>query len=376
MGNKFGKKNKKPSNAIFVDDVKKYKLPKGFMLLKTATYNVNLKNSINIDMRVKDIIGYIVSAYKNKTIDVLAIQGIREYYAAHYLIQELKRFIYDHSIELYFAPDFDEVQMTSEQNVTKNRTFAMSWDPEVRRKRLGHSKSKNTSQHRNLESQNIIISRYPIINYIFSDIDYETDIDDVIGVKTVIGANISINGNIISVYNTELTKDLVSANIINKKVRGVELDAIFRVVSQNAENLQSESFKTYCHSDIHLLMGTLYIEEYSGNNFNDEFSEFLKYKHCYDIFRNVTDTKSGYTTPYSQRYDYIMFILTEDLFDKKSSFYEQVQKSKTPSDLTRIIFKRYGVHFLDSYVMESMKNVNPNGNFPVECILMFNRNKH
>lgn len=376
MGNKFTKKDKKTSSTVFVDDAIKYKLPKGYMLIKIATYNVNLKNSINIDMRVKDIVSYIVSAYKNKTIDVLTIQGIREYYAAHYLIQELKRFVYDHSIDLYFAPDFDDIQMTADNNVDKNRTFAMSWDPDVRKKRLGHSKSKNTSQQHSLESQNIIISRYPIVNYIFSDIDYETDIDDVLGIKTVIGANISIHGNIISVYNTELSKDLTSANIINRKVRCVELDAIFRVIHQNMENLKTDAFKTYCTTDIHFLMGTLYTEEYNGNEINDEFAEFIKFKHCYDIYRNVTDTKKGYTTPYSQRFDYIMFILTDDLFNKKSPLYEQVKKSKTVGELSHIIFKRYDIHFLDSYVMENMKNINPNGNYPVECIMMMNKNKH
>lgn len=378
MGNFLPKNKKKDKGRLVIDDVTKIHLAPGYMLLKIASYNINLKNSINIDSKVKDIIGYIVSNHKNKRIDILCIQGLRDQYAAFYFIQELKRYIYNNSLEIYLGPEFEDVDPTERHDISKNRTFAASWNPVNKNKKPKEKQSHSLSlnKHRVDEIQNIIISRYPIINTIYSDLDYETDVDDVLGVKTVLGANISVNGNILSVYNTELSKDIRSSKIINDKVRSVEIDALFKVVNQNYLDLKGKNFKTYHKTDIHFLAGTFYIQEQVNNELNNELSEFLQAKNCVDIFRFITDTEDGYTTPHSQRFDYILFCLTKDIFEEGSLYYNSIQKVRNYNDIMKIAFKRYMIHFIDSYVRDDLKHINPSGNYPIETIFMMNRNKH
>ena len=95
-----------------------------------------------------------------------------------------------------------------------------------------------------------------------------------------------------------------------------------------------------------------------------------------DIYRFITDTEDGYTTPHSQRFDYILLCLTNDLFDKNSPYYDSIMKVKNYKDIMKIAFKRYKIHFIDSYVRDNMKHLNPSGNYPVETIFMMNRNRH
>ena len=120
--------------------------------------------------------------------------------------------------------------------------------------------SKNTM--RKTKAQNIIISKYPIVTNIYAELDRRTQLDDIIGARTVIGANISIYGNIISVYNTALNKDIKTSNIINVQIREKEVESLFDIIDENKAGMDAEIFNSYVKTNIHFLLGTLNINEY------------------------------------------------------------------------------------------------------------------
>ncbi len=224
--------------------------------------------------------------------------------------------------------------------------------------------------------KNIILSRYPIISTIFSEIDDDTDFNDIIGTHTVMAANISISGNIVSVYNMSLSKDIRTVHINNSDIRHTELNAIFSIVDENQKNLNSKELVTYRKTNIHLLVGSLNINEMDGQELDPEFTNIISKRHLVDIFRCLTNNDFGYTNTLYERLNYIFMILTDDVYDQKSKLYAKLQKLETQNDLLNFIFDRYGVYFLDSYIYNDINIQGRSNNFPVECVFMLDKKKH
>ena len=81
--------------------------------------------------------------------------------------------------------------------------------------------------------QNIIISRYPILSKVYAELDDDVIIDDVLGINTMIGANIIINDHIVTIYNTTLCADVNNANITNNYARQHEITSLFKTININ-----------------------------------------------------------------------------------------------------------------------------------------------
>ena len=232
-------------------------------------------------------------------------------------------------------------------------------------------KSKHTSIPIRNDSYNIIISKdYPIVEHIHKEIDESFKYRDILGKKTIIGANISVNGNIISVYNTALNKNIKIANIINSKIRDIESKSLFEAIQENKYNLQhDESYNTFVKTDIHLLLGSLNINESDGA---EEFAKFIQNYHCIDIFRYINDNDMGYTNTSSERLDYIFYLLTDDIYDDPN-LYKKFTKINTSQKLFEFILNKYGVYFFDIYVV---KNIKLSENYPIECVFMIDLHNH
>ena len=260
-------------------------------------------------------------------------------------------------------------QDKSGQNSKQNSKQDSKQDSEQNSEQNSKQKSTSNENTSKTNIQNIIISRHPIISTMYSELDKETDMDDLLGVKTVISANIAINNNIISIYNTELCKDILSAGIINNNVRKTEIEEIYNIIRKNIEFLKTNKFSEYKCTDIHFLMGSLNICEYQNNETNNEFVEFIKKYNCFDIYRFLKDDDFGFTTSYMERMDYILLLLTEDLYKKTSPYYKKIKKISNYQDLADIIFKRYDVHFIEYYIKRN--NISDTvHNFPIECVYM------
>lgn len=364
MGNKV---NKRREDKLKINDYNLVKIPKEYELLKIASYNINIRTTANISNRVKEIVSYIVTPFRNKHLDIISLQGINDYMALYKLIKELKKNARQKRETLYFAPSFDEIDSTSDSK------YLHSVDARSTRLRQS-SITRSSKSELKREIQNIIVSRYPIVTTIYSELDDEIEIDEILGTQTVMGANISICGNIISVYCTLLCKDLKAANIINVEVREKELIALHRAIQKNKESLNGLEFLQYVKSDVHLVSGTFnIIEKY--DEMTQEFKHMIKQFKFVDIYRYMNDD-NGYTNTSKERIDYIFFPLTDDIYMKTSKYHKKFNKAKTPDEIIKFIFSRYKVYFIDALVREDLYARNSSANVPIEIVIMFYKNKH
>lgn len=363
----MGIKSSKTAKTVKINDFSMVKIPDDYALIKISSYNVNLRNSVNLDVRVKEIITYISSNYKNKQLDIINLQGIYDTSSLYVLIRDIKKYFSKNNIKIYTAPNFDDIDVSNTSAnsiISSKKMFNISFNSPS-------DKNTDINKPKRKISQNIIISKFEIIGTVYSELDDKTDMDDILGIQTVIGANILIGERVMCVYNTSLSKDIKSANIINDTVRQTELATLFKIIQQNIKQLNIElKYSSYYNSDVNILLGTFNIEETQENKINTEFTNLIQNSHCIDIYRYLNDDDPGYTTSFMERVNYIFMCITSDLYNKDSPFYKKIQKMKTSNELFDIIFKRYGIHFLDSSVIKNTDN-NSLVYYPIESIFLF-----
>ena len=420
MGNCLGTFNhKKKDNTIHnINKVKiNTKLHGEFEFFKIATCNVNIKNTLNLNNRISEIVAYFNSEHKNKNIDILCLQGVHDYYSATQFIKELQRATPD--IKLYFAPTFDDIKndntdkLYMPQNLSldfninkiKNKIVKTRSCDECKVKCsmtkkqlfLTNSDNKNYQKSRNAirrtKIQNIIISKHKIISRIYAELnksqnmsnnnfrynghriekhkffDHEqTKMNFFSRTKSMIGANISISKNIISIYNITLTKDIKSSNIINEDIREKELDYLFKSIDDNKKSLTNDIYNSYIKTNIHILTGEFNINEMHGTNINEEFKQMIDKYRCIDIYRYLKHDK-GYTNASNERMNYIFYTLTDDIYDESSQYYKKLLKV-TANGLLNFIFKIYKIYFFDICVQKDIENTLASANYPVECVFL------
>lgn len=362
MGSKFSKKIIKAEN-IKINDYSKVKIPKEYTLLKVATYNVSLSNTINLGQKIKEIFKYIISKFNNKEIDIINIQELSDNSSLYVFISEFKKYCLDKKFIYYFSPPYDNIEPANSNKggsiTTSDNMIGISFKQD--------SSGKNKNDHKKKILQNVIISRYPIISNIFTELDDKTDMDDILGVQTLVGVNILIGNSIISVYNTNLSKDIKAAQIINNDVRKTELDILLNTLDMNKESLSTEQFASYTKSGIHIVTGTFNIPEIdnndNSNNICEEYKELLFNNHFIDIFRILNETDYGFTTSSKERINYIFLHMTKDFYEKDSEYLNV-------KELKKKLFKRYGIHFLDFYILENINSVS--SYYPIECVFIIN----
>jgi len=356
---------------IVITDYSKVKIPKDFVLIKIGSHNVNLRNTINLDNKIKEIITYITNNYKNKTLDIVCLQGLYDATSLLVLIREFKKYCLKHKLKIYLAPSFDNIEpgtsLSPNNIVTSKQMLDLSFHGSNSSNGSNSGGSKGIKRKKII--QNIIISMHPIISTIYAELDDRTDMDDVLGMQTVIGANILIGNNIISVYNTCLSKDIRSANIINSDVRLSELDTLMNIINKNKNSITDEKFKKYNKSDIHLIAGTININEADTDGISQEYIEFISDRKCIDIFRYLHNDDPGFTTSYTERVNYILINLTDDVYDETGKLSESFKEIKSGEQLFNLLFKRYNIYFLDSYVIKNDINTSLIY-YPIECIFI------
>jgi len=387
MGSVFSKKKKKKN---IITDFTKLTIPSDFKLIKIATYNINLKNTANIDNKIRDIIFYLDTNNKNKSHDIICLQGINDIASFYKLVKQINIYAKYKGIKFYFAPlyDLDNNSDISYDSKSNNKsTQIYNFDNSNKNKRFSRVISENfsstTKNSKKIEVQNIIISKYPIVNnIIYSDLDVDYDIDDIIGIRSVVGVNISINGNIISLYNTRLSDDIKQVNIINNNMRSEQLKKIFYIIEKNKFDLNL--LKNYSKTDIHFLIGSLNINEINNSNhhstidnINPEFLHLMQQYRCFDIFRHMNNNNDpGYTNTSRERVDYILFLFTNDLYDKNNIFNKKIVKIRNSKDILKLIFKRYRIYFFDVDVITDAILTHGTSNFPVETVFMISKQKN
>jgi hypothetical protein len=355
----MGSKIDKESDTV-INDYTKVKIPNNCSLIKLGSYNVNLRNTINVNTKIKDIMAYIECNHKSKVLDIITLQGIYDSSSLYGLVRECKRYFMKNKMKVYFAPNFDSIEV---DNVSSKKKLDLSFNA---------SSGSENSHNKKKMTHNIIISKYPILSTIYAELDDNTDMDDILGIQTVIGANILIGNHIISIYNTALSKDIRSANIINSSVRRTELDSLMNIIDKNKITINDQKFSQYAKSDVHLICGTMNINEHyevGSNDDNSEYMELIKSRKCIDIFRYLNENDKGYTTSYKERINYILLNLTDDIFDDTTKIYDDFQKIKIKSQLFDLLFDRYKTYFLDYYTIKN-DSTSTSIYYPIECIFL------
>lgn len=320
MGNNITKPNK---TSI--------KVPNGHILVKIATLNVDLYNFITANDRITIIMDYI---FNNKC-DVICLQGITDLNIGLTLIKRIKHKCSRKNIDLYFSPSFDEID-TNDTKLSSKQMFDISW-----------GKRQSYSKYSKLFVKNIIISRFPIKNIMIQELDKETDIDDLLGVQTLVGADIIINDRIVPMYCTSLSKDIKTTDIINNDVRRTEMNEIMKFIRDR-------------NSKYSFIMGSFNINEINDNVPNDEFIEMIQKHKLIDIYRYKNDNVDGFTTNHMERNHYIFIIL------RKNKTFDDVNK------LLNNIYRKYGIYFIECSVNT---NIIVGKNHPVESIFMIKKNE-
>lgn len=360
MGNK---PTKSKDNPIEILDYSMVKIPTNYKLIKLASYDINLKNTINLDLKIKEIINYTISKNKNLEIDILCIQGIHDNNSVFEIIREIKKYLSENKIHRYISPPTED----NPNSFSTKKIFDITYSGTDygNKKKIFH---------------NIIISRYPIINHIIDSLNNLENLDS----DNIICANINIFNNIISVYNINLSGDIKHANIKNSATRDLELNKIFNIIEKNKNKLELQiqyqtnnklNIKKYNKSDINFLVGSLNISEVNQTDPNPEFINLIQTRHAVDIYRYLpaNNTNPGYTTAYKERLNYILLLFTEDLFQEASPFYKKIKNIKNPKELFKIIFNRYSIYFFDSTVYNNIYNIT--NNYSVETIFMVQKSQ-
>jgi hypothetical protein len=343
-----------------VNDYAIVTVPKDYTMLKIVSYYIDLRISANIDLKIAEIITYIMDTKKNINADIINLQGIYDIISLHLLVRDIRKYCTDKKIIFYFAPEFCDIDADSRSEGSRSRANRRSRNLEdfatgTNSKDVVEKKSENFGKR---VVHNIILSTYPIIGTIFAELDDKTNMDDIFGIHTVIGANILIANTIVSIYNTCLSKDIRTSNVINDAVRTTELDTLCHTIKKNQKNLKNLSSNNYTKSNIHLIIGNLNIPEIANDDINSEYIKSIKNNHFVDIFRYKLPKDFGYTTSYNERQSYILQYIEKDL-------YNTIQKTDH-TEVLNLLFKQYKIHFMDLYVVKP-KNIM---HYPIECILM------
>jgi hypothetical protein len=322
-------------------------------------------------MYIRKIINYINSDYKDKPIDILMVQNIRDQTALNELLKNIKKNV---KAKLYFAPECHDDDSSVSDFLSVTTLLSRGIDRDAI-----YSRMTNES---NAKIKNLIISRYPIHSQITDIINVEGQVDDILGLQCIIGANIIINNKIISVYNCTLSEDVKQAGIVNDDLRVKECEAIFKVINGNINCLQKlqsspNLLQNLELTDINIIAGNLNISDIINKKLNIEYTNLILNYNLADLYRYRNPDTKGYTNTSKKRADYLLFKITDDLYDEKSPYFKQFHKirskMKNDKELFKLIFKRYKVYFVDCYVYKDNYVSNSPESFPVELIFMMHK---
>lgn len=350
------KRRKIKSSKYKLDDYSKVKIPKDYRLIKMVSYNISLSNSVNIYEKIKETIEYIISNFNNKSIDIINLQEINDIQSLYLLIEEFKRYCFKENLTYYFSPSFDHINPNKTTSNSPTSSFHM-----IEKSFDSTGKITNDDKKRKIIN-NVIISKYPISSRIYKELDDKTDIDDILGIQILVGANILIGSSVISVYNINLSMDVVAAQLMNDDVRKTELINILEIIENNQQNNKS---------GINLITGTFNIPEIdTANNheINKEYDYLISKGHFIDIFRLISEKDHGFTTTSKKRLNYVFLHMTNDFYKEGSDYFNMIIKNKNVDDLKKNLFKRYKIHFFDYYTLEQYDSLS--SYFPIECIFM------
>lgn len=313
------------------------KVPNDYKLIKLVSLNVDLRNSINLKKNIKNITDYIFKKKnsKDKDIDIICLYNFNDTVSLYNLIKHVKKEAVDRNVELYFAPEYDDI----DENQISLLTLPFS---------------KGTKNLADMYFPHLLISRFPIKFYSKENLSRTQT-------AHILCANITVYDKLITVVVASLSKDLESIGISNKDKRCVEMIRLKKIINTNNRTIYEDfnSMKT----DINIIFCNANFDEQ-----DEEFEMFIKTSRTVDIHRYMNENETIMTGINNKRDDFVFFALTDDIFDSESPFNKDLMEANTVKDILSLIFKRYSFH---CFSINSDKDINILENYPIETVFMF-----
>jgi hypothetical protein len=348
-----------------------------FKELKIGTFDASLDQSIYKNDKIKMISEMITSEVFE--IDIFCLQNIVDVKTTKLMIEAILK---NATSKLYFFPSIfplcragsklaiaigedNESNKSNDSNETNKTCGTVVSTEDVFRFTFSRSSDEYTTEY-----QNIIVSKYPIVNGATLSIGTVFNINSYANI-----ANINYHGSIISVYNATLQIDFTG--ISNKKIRESQLKHLNNAINENRNFVKTDkTFHEYYVNDINILCCDLNIMEYKNNGVNDEFIKCVKTVKGLDLYKFVQrivvqkEDKNDFNNK-TARQSYIMLILSdyehfEATYLTHNDFRQQLLQ------ITKYIYDTYKIVIKGSY---TKKNVDYYFNYPTVSSLLINISK-
>lgn len=191
---------------------------------------------------------------------------------------------------------------------------------------------------------NIIISKFPIIDYFYKKISDTHH-------KYIVCANIILNENkIICICSVNLTDDIKSINFRNERARRNQILLIKSLITKMIAKHNSYLF---------ILCGSFCIDEIVDNKVNNEYIDLISSINLLDIFRYYNNNTEGFTNIYKTRNNYIFVITNEPIIFN-------IKEQNNIIRINKYLYDNFKIKLLDFIVKNN--TLNYTSNFSIRLI--------
>lgn len=320
----------------------KYNIPQNTSLLKISSFYINLNDDINRFESIKMIARYIFSNYYDVEVDIICIQGINNNKLVKIMIDEILHLSRDLQIPVNIVPKVNY------NDLSNTNSIQLTWI--------------NSSDIENIDTNNIIISKYPIITTSRVNLNESFD-EKLMGSRKATIANINVDGYLISIFNLILSEDFLGVS--NAEYRKSEIEKLFKYVKANniEMNKMNERYKLdLINKNVNIICGNFNIHEFKNCTVNSELIDIFKYIKALDTFRitNINNDNT-FTNTRGFRDCYILLLLNELDLDNVNM---------TSSKILKYCLDVHGITIIKS---EINNNIKSNNCHPIETIFLLNK---
>lgn len=358
-----------------------------FCPLRIATLYADIDESINKKTKIDTIVEYFMKKYHGYKLDVLCLQGIRNYRIMKEIITAFKERIekyndtnkhgYNTAIYLEFYPDI------TTQNSLDNNIINTYWSTNDG---VNYYDKLIITRHNILQTADVHIGSnrkdiiYRNINLMTNTKVTGSDSDEILDMyKYVQVVNLNVDGTFVSIYNIDLEYDTLG--ISNTKERKRQIKQLKRIIEENRKRSLLDEVRQFVHGDntfiacnrnIHIVVGAFHINEVKNNELSTEYLKMCNTLNGIDIHRwisllrkdikfyetNVRFTKDTFTILVSPN--------ISDMFnnrnDEKSNMSINVKSQK--------LFEEHKLVIINSTVTKNIVDMNKFTNYPEDTIFM------
>jgi hypothetical protein len=346
-----------------------------FCPLRIATLYADIDESINKRKKIDTIVEYFMRPYYGYNLDILCIQGIRNYKILKEIILAFKKRLeqynddnrawFGKTIYLEYYPDIDSDKLHDND---------LYWSTSESDNEIHYYDKLIVSRHNILQSANVHIGT--------NKSDYDTndntnflrpnnnDSDDISNIyKYVQVVNLNIDGTFLSLYNIELEDD--SIGISNNKERGKQIQEIKKIIDCNRKKFVEARMRQFVHGDntyiasnrdLHIITGMFHINEIKNGSLNTEYNRTLHTLNSLDTHKWVAALrKETLPTTTNTRF-------TKDIYTMLVS--QNLMAYQDISIKSQKLFEEHKTVIISSNITKNHVDMNQFTNYPEDTVFM------